>query len=300
MSEEGCGDHCDCDPASDAQHEMERGIPDPNPEGPPDPQLDPERSPGFDSDITALEDIEVSREGVQIGDAEPHELTAADTAPVADDPVGELLETLRQGTPTERRRAALALADREQRPEIITALAAAARDDADADVRQFAVEALGTLGGDAASEVVRAATVEDDDPWVRAEAVVAVDHLDRETNVDVLERATEDTHHAVRRNALISLFKLRGEGALPFLLDAADDDRERVREWVAHLLGGIDDERATEALEELVHDDVQIVARTAERALDTDPGRFRRQFDRSPGDSEPLPGEDRLNRQPDL
>ena len=53
----------------------------------PDPQLDPERSPGLHADIEALEDIEVGREDVTIGEATPAELAAADTEPVeGDDP----------------------------------------------------------------------------------------------------------------------------------------------------------------------------------------------------------------------
>ncbi|WP_435101810.1 HEAT repeat domain-containing protein [Halarchaeum sp. P4] len=275
------------------------GIPDPNPDGPADPQLDPERSPGFESSISALEDIEVSRDDVVIGTAEPHELTAADTDPVAGNAPDELLADLREGTATERQRAALELADRERTPAAVEALATAARDDADADVRQFAVEALGELGGDRAAAVARDAT-DDDDPWVRAEAIVALDHLDRAAHADHLDAALGDPHHAVRRNALVSLFKLRGEGALPALLDAVDDDSERVREWVAHLLGGIDDERASDALETLARDDVGVVAKTAVDALDTDAGRFRRQFTKAAERTTNAPADDRLNRHPDL
>lgn len=299
MNHDGCGDDCGCGGHEHTENDM--GIVDPNPDGPADPQLDPERSPGYESHIEALEDIEVSRDDVEIGTAEPHELTATDTEPVAGDAADDLLGQLREGSKTERRRAALALADREQTPETVATLAAAARDDADADVRQFAVEALGELGGDVAAEVAQAAALEDDDPWVRAEAVVALDHLDRAANTEHLERALDDDHHAVRRNALVSLFKLRGEDTLDDLLDAVDDDSERVREWVAHLLGGVDDGRATEALEELTRDDVGVVAKTAVNALDTDAGRFRRQFTRSAErGNEPLPGEDQLNRRPNL
>ncbi|MFB6123026.1 MAG: HEAT repeat domain-containing protein [Haloferacaceae archaeon] len=279
---------------------MDVDIADPNPDGPPDPQLDPERSPGFDSDIEHLEDIEVDRD-VEIGTAEPHELTAADTEPVAADATDDVLVQLREGSRTERRRAALALAARERTPRTVATLADAARDDPDADVRQFSVEALGDVGGDVAAAVARAAATEDDDPWVRAEAVVALDHLGREANDDRLERALDDDHFAVRRNALVSLFKLRGEATLPHLLDEVDADSERLREWVAHLLGGVDDERATSALQTLARDESDVVARTAANALDVDAGRFRRQFisGRDRG-SEPLPGDDRLNRQPDL
>ncbi len=73
----------------------------------PDPQLDPERSPGLHTDIEALEDIEVSREDVTIGEATPEELAASDTEPVADDAVASLLSDIEHGAKTDRRRAAL-------------------------------------------------------------------------------------------------------------------------------------------------------------------------------------------------
>lgn len=290
-----CGGDCGC-----GGHDHDGGLADPNPDGPPDPQLDPERSPGLDAEIEALEDIEVSRDDVTIGDADPGELTAADTDPVADADHGSLVTDLREGAKTERRRAALALADRSFDAAAVAALADAARGDPDADVRQFAVEALGELGGETAHDVARDAA-DDDDPWVRAEALVALDHVDRAANAERLDAALDDPHHAVRRNALVSLFKLRGEAALPALLDAADDDSERVREWVAHLLGGIDDERATDALEDLARDDVGVVAKTAANALDVDAGRFRRQFvQSSERDTDDTTSDDRLNRRPNL
>jgi hypothetical protein len=68
------------------------------------------------------------------------------------------------------------------------------------------------------------------------------------------------------------------------------------------MLGGIDDERARAALEEAAdRDDSQLVRATASRALAADPDRFRRKFTGAmEGGKQPLPGEDRLNRQPDL
>ncbi len=63
----------------------------------------------------------------------------------------------------------------------------------------------------------------------------------------VIEAALDDEHHAARRNALVSLFKLRGEDACDALVAAADDPSERVREWAAHLLGGVETNRAAEA-----------------------------------------------------
>lgn len=312
-------------------------------DGPPDPQLDPERSPGFDGGPTGLDDVEVSREDVTIGEADPEDLSAADTAPVAGESPAALLEQLQSGAAKERQRAALALGETDGPEPVRTGLANAALEDDDADVRQFAVESLGEvggadrregppnkgagsegsqsdpetvegggttretdatrdLGGDDIATVAKALATDDEDPWVRAEAVVALDHLDRAAHADVLEAALDDDHHAVRRNAAISLFKLRGEATRDLLLAQTEDESERVREWAAHLLGGVTGEQVEERLRELAETDAsRVVQQTAAHALAADPGSFRRQFtgalDR--GDTT-LPGEDHLNRQPDL
>lgn len=265
-------------------------------EADPDPSLSPASSPGF-GDETDLSDVDVGRD-VTLGAASYDELTAADTTPVGDESSAALATTLREGDVPERRRAALALAERSALDDVpIRALASAATDDEDADVRQFAVEALGEVGGDLASDAVLAATT-DDDPWTRSEAYVALDHFDREGYADRLRVGLDDDHHAVRRTAAISLFKLRGEDAAPALLDLVDDPNSRVREWVAQLLGGIESEPARTALGELAADDEPVVARTAERALDADAGAFRRQFRGAAAGAEPT--DDALNQPPDL
>lgn len=246
--------------------------PDEATDGPPDPQLDPTRSPGFGSTVESLEDIEVGRDDVTIGDATPSDLTAADTAPVAEETVDSLLETVEAGDAPDRRRAALALGERWASKRVRTALATAARTDPDGDVRQFALEALGALEAENLPAVARSA-LGDESPWVRAEAVVTLDGHDRAGHADLIEECLDDEHHAVRRNAVVSLAKHRGEAFLQTLLDFVDDDSERVREWVAECLGVSDDEPAREALEELTADDSDIVAEAAATALDDETDR---------------------------
>lgn len=269
-------------------------------DGPPDPQLDPTQSPGFGTQLDDLSDIEVSRD-ITIGEASPEELMASDTDPAADDSVETLVETLVDGSAIERRRAALRLA--EVRPDddrVAEVIAGVAGSDDDADVRQFAVEALGKLGGEIAERGALAVS-NDDEPWVRAEAIVTLDRLDRAAYADRMERALEDDHHAVRRNALVSLFKHRGEDAAPALREAMDDSSERVREWAAHMLGGVDSRAARERLADAAeHDDSDIVRITALNALDSDPARFRRSFRDALERDVTLPGEDLLNRVPKL
>lgn len=270
-------------------------------DGPPDPQLHPENSPGFDDDPVGLDDIEVDRD-VTIGEASLDELGASDTEPVESDAAADLLAALADESVVERRRAALALAERERSDAVVDGLRRAATTDSDAEVRQFAVESLAKHGGSVAAETAGGRAESDPNPWVRAEAVVALDRLDRHAHEDRLAAALTDDHHAVRRNAVISLFKLRGEDSLPRLLELTDDPSERVREWAAHLLGGVDDDRARKRLDRLAEEDESdIVRETAARAESVDPGSFRRQFSGTLDETDrTLPGEDDLNRTPDL
>jgi HEAT repeat protein len=270
-------------------------------DGPTDPRVHPEQSPGFGEDPEGLADIEVDRD-VTIGEATPRELSATDLSPVASDSATEKIEALCEGDVVERRRSALALGEESPSEAVIEALVSVGLQDDDADVRQFSVESLGELGGERARGAA-VACLDDDDPWVRAEAVVALDRLDRVEYESAIEAALSDEHHAVRRNAAVSLFKIRGEGLLDVLLEQTRDDSERVREWAAHLLGGIDNDRAEQRLAEVADDDSEpkVVRSTAARALEVDPGKFRRQFTGGiENDSSQLPGESRLNRRPDL
>lgn len=270
-------------------------------DGPTDPRVHPEESPGFGADPDGLSDIEVDRD-VTIGEASPRELQASDTSPVAGDAPSEKIETLRTGDHVERRRAALALAEESRSSAVVDALVSHGLTDDDEDVRQFAVEALGELGGERAG----AAAVEalaDPNPWVRSEAVVALDRIDRAQYEEHIEAGLDDDHHAVRRNAAVSLFKRRGEAMLDTLLEQTRDESERVREWAAHLLAGVDDERASQRLHDLAaaEDEPKVVRSTAARSIEADPGKFRRQFTGgTENDAPDNPGESRLNRRPDL
>ncbi|QCC47338.1 HEAT repeat domain-containing protein [Halobellus limi] len=284
-------------------------------DGPTDPRVHPEESPGFGEEPAGLEEIEVSRD-VTLGEATPRELQATDLGPVADRSAVELIEDLTDGDVVERRRAALALGEERPAEGVVDALVEIGLADDDSDVRQFAVESLGNLGGevpadptgsgDVSDESLGAAALEalaDEDPWVRAEAVVALDRIDRTAYESHLEAALGDDHHAVRRNAAVSLFKIRGEDTLEILLDLSTDDSERVREWAAHLLAGVEDDRAERRLTEIAADESEpeVVRSTAARSLEADPGKFRRQFTGGiENDSADRPGESRLNRRPDL
>ncbi|MUW15452.1 protein phosphatase [Halorubrum sp. CBA1125] len=270
-------------------------------DGPTDPRVHPEESPGFGERPEGLEDIEVSRD-VTIGEATPRELRATDVSPIADDPAAEKIATLGDGDVVERRRAALALGEEAATDAVIDALVRVGLADDDADVRQFAVESLGNLGGDRAADAA-AEALDDPNPWVRSEALIALDRIDRTAFAADIEAALDDDHHAVRRNAAVSLFKLRGEDIADVLLEQTRDESERVREWAAHLLAGVSGERAESRLRELAADqsEPEVVRSTAARSIEADPGAFRRQFTGgTEGDTGDDPHKSRLNRRPDL
>jgi HEAT repeat protein len=270
-------------------------------DGPTDPRVHPEQSPGFGEEPDGLEDIEVDRD-VTIGEATQRELQATDIKPVADAAIEEKIQDLCKGDVVERRRSALALGEENSSDGIIDALVQFGLQDDDEDVRQFAVESLGNLGTDRAGDAV-VTMLSDDNPWVRAEVLVALDRIDRTQYESHIEAALKDDHHAVRRNAAVSLFKLRGEDIADVLLEQTYDESERVREWAAHLLAGVDDDQATERLQELAADESEpsVVRSTAARSIEADPGKFRRQFTGGiENDSAQDPAESRLNRQPDL
>lgn len=269
-------------------------------DGPTDPRVHPEESPGFGDDTDGLEDIEVSRD-ITIGDATPRELQATDLSPLAGEPAAEKITALVTGDIVERRRAALSLGEEEPTEAVLDALINAGIDDDDEDVRQFAVESLGNLGGDRAAT---AATelLSDPSPWVRAEAVIALDRIDRTEFAAAIEAAIDDEHHAVRRNAAVSLFKLRGAEMEDTLLEQTHDDSERVREWAAHLLAGVPGDRVERRLRELADDETEpkVVRSTAARSIEADPGAFRRKFTGGTEGTATDARKSRLNSQPDL
>ncbi|MDR5656438.1 HEAT repeat domain-containing protein [Halodesulfurarchaeum sp. HSR-GB] len=206
--------------------------------------------------------------GVRLGTAEPADYSAADTTPVEDASIEELAAMLEDSAAPTRRRAVLALARRNPEPAVIRTLAELARSDPDDQVRQFAVEATGKLDGD--PQVALDLLEADADPWVRAEAAVALDRLARDAHETTFETLLEDEAVGVRRNALISLVRIRGDGARDLLLEALDDPSDRVREWAVKLLGGFDDDETVRTALKRVLDDeteIEVVRETAARSL---------------------------------
>jgi len=193
--------------------------------------IDPDRLPNPD-----VQDPDVSRP-VDLGTATHDDFTAPDTAPVADADVGTLRTMLGADEAPTRRRGVLALAERGAAGENRAAIEALLRTDSDAEVRQFAVEALAAAGVE--PETLRVG-LEDANPWVRAETIVSLKQTAPRRAIGDFEAGLEDPHPAVRRNALISLYHAAGEDAIDALEAGLSDESERVREWAVRLLGDLD------------------------------------------------------------
>jgi HEAT repeat protein len=165
-----------------------------------------------------------------------------------------------------RREAALALVDRAEGgldAETRRLLTRRITEDPDADVRQFAVEALGVAGVDATADegqesgtdgtpasttaAIRSA-LDDPDEWVRAEAIVAHSRVAPDATAPLEEHLTDDSPW-VRRNALIALAKTGQVSRSTLEARLRNDRHPAVREYSAAYLGDLaaDSEAAEEA-----------------------------------------------------
>lgn len=240
-----------------------------------------------------VKDPDVTRD-VELGTATRDDFTAADTDPVAETTVEELRAALESKAAPTRRRAVLALAERDADAGLLDDLEAVARNDPDSEARQFAIEALARLGAD--TETIQLGLA-DDDPWVRAETIVWLKKTAPAESESVFEAHLDDTHQAVRRNALISLHHVRGSEAMAELEAGLDDEAERVREWAVRLLGTIERDDAAELIATAMEtEERDIVREAAARALD---GSTEVDPDPTPGGTTVRADDHVLNRMPD-
>lgn len=241
--------------------------------------------------------IETVRD-ISLGNASLEDYSAPDTEPVSEHSIPELMNKLESPDGPTRRRAALALPERDPEESVVEKLESLAKTDPDKEVRQFAIEAVAKLGGD--PEVARYQLETDSDPWVRAEAAVALDRLAREEYEEYFEQLLDDNSSGVRRNALISLTRLRGPAARDELIDGLEDPDDRVREWAAKLLGTIEDDPEVEkALKSVLEDEDElgVVKETAARSLGARGTEIDSLVDGSDGSE--LAGNHLLNQAPD-
>jgi len=160
-------------------------------------------------------------------------------APMIDEP--SLRDRLTAEDVAERRDAAVGLVEAAADgldPETGQALSKRVRVDEDADVRQFAVEALGEAGK--RTKAIEDA-LEDDDPWVRAEAVVARSRTAPE-DIETLQNCLDDDSGWVRRNAVIALGKVGAADQSELVDRIRNDSHPPVREYAAQFLGEVADD----------------------------------------------------------
>lgn len=162
-------------------------------------------------------------------------------APAEDESV--LREAL-SGTQPRRRNATLGLVncaeDGGLAPDTVASLITRARSDESADVRQFAVEALG-IAKDGIEAIEEG--LSDDNEWVRSEAVVAFSRADPERIKRLKPLVKTDESGWVRRNALIALCKQQ-EASRNLLVDRLQNDpHPSVREYATQYLPEADGNR---------------------------------------------------------
>jgi HEAT repeat protein len=172
--------------------------------------------------------------------------SARDRAP-ADDEQG-LRAAIDEPQPT-RRDAVLALVDAAEEgleEETVADLETIIREESDPETRQFAVEALGVAGA-GLSEIEQA--LDDDEEWVRAEAVVALSRTAPGATDRLSAILDEDESGWVRRNALVALAKLGAADEDTYVDCIKTDPHPSVREYGAqYLRTGEDTERCVRIL----------------------------------------------------
>lgn len=165
-----------------------------------------------------------------------------------------LRDALTDGERQVRRDATLALIDRAEEgglnDDTRRALAERVENDGDADVRQFAVEALGVAGVGHSDETLRSA-LDDEDEWVRAEAVVALSRVAPDATA-VFEDLVSDDSPWVRRNALIALAKTGDVPQSTLVERLKSDPHPAVREYAAAYLGDLADKDDPEGASDLL------------------------------------------------
>lgn len=126
-----------------------------------------------------------------------------------------------------------------EHPEVAVPLVGVALVDPDQDVRWAAVEALATLGGDQAADLLQAA-LRDEEMRIREGAIEALETLGGDHAVRSLGVALQDSDADLRERAVDALGYIGNPGAIQFLeyVWAADENasvREAAASWLEEL-----------------------------------------------------------------
>src|SRR5215472_5438886 len=167
----------------------------------------------------------------------------------------------------DRADAALALEKIKNDEEVINALGGALRNDKAWGVRATAADALGQIGGAAASKQLLDALNSTNEPWVRNRIVAALSNFkdDAAIGARLISIAKDDNSYRARAAALQDLGKLKSPGAFGALEAAVSTDSPDgyVRNAALRALGALGDDKAVALLQQWSAPGKPIESRTA-------------------------------------
>ena len=167
----------------------------------------------------------------------------------------------------DRADAAVALEKIKSDDEVVTALGAALRNDKFWGLRATAADALGRIGGAAASKQLLDALNSANEPWVRNHIVSALGNFKDDTAIatKLTAIAKDDNSYRARAAALQDLGRLKPTGALATLEAAVSSDSPDgyLRNAALRALGPLGDDKAVPLLEQWSAPGKPIDSRTA-------------------------------------
>ena len=148
----------------------------------------------------------------------------------------------------------IALGKMKEDEEVVSALAVALRNDKAFVVQQLAADALGQVGGAAASKQLLDALNSASEPWVRNRVVTALGNFkdNSAAAAKLTAIAKEDSSYRARAAALQSLGRLKSPGALATLEAAVSGDSPDgyLRNAALRALGPLGDDKAVPLLDQ--------------------------------------------------
>jgi len=214
-------------------------------DNPPNPVIEPPPPPASRASPQpeARSDVDVDGEEEEAELAQP----VKERAPQDTTVVSALIAALQDSNAEVREEAVWALGSLEAR-SALSALMGIVANDAEAEVREMAAWALVQIGDATAAGVLGDAVRNDADAEVRATAIWGLGQFGVETEAPALAEALSDSDAEVRSRAAWALGTIAPASAPPALIRAVDDEDEEVREAAAWALGKIGDPAALDAL----------------------------------------------------
>ena len=217
----------------------------------PDTRVEPligrlDTKPGLGAQLPGSAPAERPANGPAAGGPMGHPASAVSGQEVDARVLEAFMTALRDTDAEIREQAAHALGTIES-DQAVAALSEALRNDASAGVRSQAAWALGMIESDQAVAAL-AAAVSDADASVRSQAVWALGMIESDEAVAALTTAISDESAGVRSQAAWALGRIESDQAVPALISALADEQAHVRSQAAWALGMIESPQAVEAL----------------------------------------------------